>query len=454
MSSDASKVPKASDPVESSRSVPRTSDPVALGSISLPRRQLSYTYVINDAKIFLEKKGSEGLRSPNFSIVLPKNSVFDNIDCQQQATVWHLQVRYSEFRSSAAEDRQPASSHAASSRGRMNRMGDQVIPADQLSSFHHDLGISLYQGSREAVLTGTTPAAGSNRPRVNRSLHQPVPVPVQASVTEESSRILITDCNFRIIKSETGETMFTKASQSPSSLERKICNESPGSCGSISFDCADINKYLCHGTLTIQVDATILCYTDPVELVHQEQRKLLEDNVLAGVKCLFEDKLLSDVTIKCGDTEFKAHKAILASQSPVFKKMLESDMKEQRTNVIEISDVDQAVISDMLAYFYTGSAPHMDTLVKELLNVANKYELSQLFTMCEDKLKADTTVANVIGLLILADMHSASYLKKACLNYIRHNSAAVRSSSQWEELRKNSDRHSSLLVEIMDYTLQ
>ena len=433
--------------------VPRTSDPVALGSISLPRRQLSYTYVINDAKIFLEKKGSEGLRSPNFSIVLPKNSVFDNIDSQQQTTVWHLQVRYSEFR--FYEERQPVLSRsAASSRSRMNRMGlqqDPVIQTEQFSGSVDNFGISLYQGSREAVLTSTTPAAGPNRPRV-RSSHQPVLV--QSSIAEECSRILITDCNFRIINSETGEAMFTKASQSPSSLERKICNESPGSCGSISFDCANINKYLCHGTLTIQVDATILCYTDPVESVHQEQRKPLEDNVLAGVKCLFEDKLLSDVTIKCEDAEFKAHKAILASQSPIFMRMLESDMKEQRTNVIEVSDVDQAVISDMLAYLYTGSAPHMDTLVKELLNVANKYELSQLFTMCEDKLKAEIAVANVIGLLILADMHSASYLKKACLNYIRHNSAAVRSSSQWEELRKNSDRHSSLLVEIMDYTLQ
>ena len=437
--------------------VPRTSDPVALGSISLPRRQLSYRYVINDAKIFLEKKGSEGLRSPNFSIVLPKNSVFDNIDSQQQTTVWHLQVRYSEFRLSCdrEEGQSVLSRSAASSRSR-DRINRMVVQQDsvhivQSERFSGSVDISLYQGSREAVLTSTIPAAGPNRPRV-RSLHQPVPV--QVSIAEESSRILITDCNFRIINSETGEAMFTKASQSPSSLERKICNESPGSCGSISFDCANINKYLSHGTLTIQVDATILCYTDPIELVHQEQRKPLEDNVLAGIKCLFEDKLLSDVTIKCGDAEFKAHKAILASQSPVFKKMLESDMKEQRTNVIEISDVDQAVISDMLAYLYTGSAPHLDTLVKELLNVANKYELSQLFTMCEDNLKAEIAVANVIGLLILADMHSASYLKKACLNYIRHNSATVRSSSQWEELRKNSERHSSLLVEIMDYTLQ
>ena len=129
-------------------------------------------------------------------------------------------------------------------------------------------------------------------------------------------------------------------------------------------------------------------------------------------------------------------------------------MKEQRTNVIEISDVDQTVISDMLAYLYTGSAPHMDTLVKKLFNVADKYELLNLLAMCEYKLKSAITVANVIELLILADMHSAPYLKEACLNYIRHNSAAVLDTGQWKELKKNCDQHASLVMEIMACVLQ
>ena len=233
---------------------------------------------------------------------------------------------------------------------------------------------------------------------------------------------------------------------------RKICNESPGECIYGCFSYSKLDQYTRSGTLVIQVDATIICLTDCTESIH-ERPQPLEDNVLAGVKSLLTNTHFADVTIKCPNAEFKAHKAILASQSPVFKKMLESDMKEQRTNVIEISDVDQAVISDMLAYFYTGSAPHIDTLDKELLDVADKYELSQLFAMCENHLKSwsEMNVTNVIELLILADMHHASYLKEACLNYIYHNSAAVHSTSQWKELKNSA--HVSLLVESLEYTL-
>ena len=286
--------------------------------------------------------------------------------------------------------------------------------------------VYLYQGSREAV--------GKNA----------------KAISEDAPTTWITDYTIHFINPESGETMY--ASTSDSRYKRVICNESPGACHNFSIKYADMDKYLCHGTLTVQFEATLFCLTDPIESVN-ERRKPMEDklNVLAGNKSLFEDKVFADAMIKCGDAEFKAHKAILVSQSPVFKKMLESDMKEQRTNVIEISDVDQAVISDMLAYFYTGSAPHMDTLVKELFNVADRYELSQLFTMCEDKLMLEMSVENVMELLILADMHNSSYLKKACLNYIYCNSASVRSTSQWKELKKNCDRHAALLVEALEY---
>ena len=389
----------------------KASNPVALGTISLPRRKLSYRYVVNDAKIFLEK-GSPFLTSSNFSIVLPyRNSESED---QQQVTLWYLQIHYSKI-------------------AKVSDLFPLGTPSQPEAKRYDTLSINLYQGS-----TDVHPILSRQQPRA-----QPTCI--------RESKIIISDCEFQIINSETEEIIFSKASESGSCLERNISNKSSGSCGRISVNYADIDNYLCHGTLTIQVQATLLCVTDPDESTHKQQ-KPLEDNVLAGVKTLFNDKAFADVMIKCGDAKFKAHKAILASQSPVFKKMLESDMKEQRTNVIEISDVDQAVISDMLAYLYTGSAPHMDTLLKELLNVANKYELPQLFAMCENQLKSEIKISNVIELLILADMHNAEHLKEACLNYFRHNSASVRSTSQWKELKKNCDRHALLLVEIMDYT--
>ena len=53
--------------------------------------------------------------------------------------------------------------------------------------------------------------------------------------------------------------------------------------------------------------------------------ELSED--LANYCCSNE---LSDIQIKCQDETFDAHQVILSARSPVFKRMLESDMVEKK----------------------------------------------------------------------------------------------------------------------------
>ncbi|KAL5510535.1 hypothetical protein EMCRGX_G006096 [Ephydatia muelleri] len=48
---------------------------------------------------------------------------------------------------------------------------------------------------------------------------------------------------------------------------------------------------------------------------------------------------------------------LLAARSPVFSAMFEHEMEESRKNHVEISDLDQEVMQEMLAYIYTGKAP-------------------------------------------------------------------------------------------------
>ena len=65
-------------------------DPAGITTTSLPRRLLSHRWVITDAKILLGKNGGQRLKSPNFSVVLPKKS--SSGDTQQQTTLWFLRV--------------------------------------------------------------------------------------------------------------------------------------------------------------------------------------------------------------------------------------------------------------------------------------------------------------------------------------------------------------------------
>ena len=139
-------------------------------------------------------------------------------------------------------------------------------------------------------------------------------------------------------------------------------------------------------SLTIQVAATIVCFTEPIESKH-EACATPPDDIRQQMRSLYEEELFTNITIQCGDKQFKAHKNILASQSPVFKRMFLVDMTEARKNSVEIFDIDPLVVSDMLAFLYSGMAPNLETLARGLLIAASKYELPRLMAMCENALK-------------------------------------------------------------------
>ena len=217
-----------------------------------------------------------------------------------------------------------------------------------------------------------------------------------------------------------------------------------------AFEDSKLNEFLFNDTLTIQVSATLLCISDPTETTLR-----VGCDVPANVRGdtmldLYRDKAFADASIKCRDQVFKVHKAILASQSPVFRKMFEVDMKEKRSGVIEISDPDVSpeVVSDLVTYLYTANAPGIRTQAKELLKVAHLYEISRLLRMCEDELQKSITAGNVCNLLLLAELHAAQDLKTKCMEFIHLNSRSMRKTQGWQEIK---DKAPGLLCEVLEY---
>lgn len=261
----------------------------------------------------------------------------------------------------------------------------------------------------------------------------------------------ILDCCFSVLNHCTGEPLVT-ASVPRRDHEVGVSMKDYGVRDFLKKD--HIEKLIHDNFLTIQVDAIYYFYADPITKTitspTSNATPSSSDNVLAGMKSMFKNQLFSDVTIQCGAKHFTAHKAVLASQSAVFDKMLEADMQEKITNVIEIPDFHPDVISSMLAYLYTGTPLNMEVLVKDLLAIANKYELTQLLKMCEKKLVSSIRLDNVVEMLILADMHGASDLKKACLAFIHSNSTGVFATNEWQDFKKNFT-YAALFTDIVEY---
>lgn len=201
----------------------------------------------------------------------------------------------------------------------------------------------------------------------------------------------------------------------------------------------NLSDYLESGTLTIQVDAMLNCFSNPTQSL-DTACAVPPDNIREDISHLYQNNdALADVTFTCSGKEFKAHKVILASQSPVFEKMFTIDMKEKRSETVEISDLTPEVLSDFLNYIYTGSCPNIKSLAKELLNVANKYELPRLMAMCERELEFILEPDNVFEYYALAVMHQANHLKASCMWIIKQHPEAVFQSQGWKSYTETTN---------------
>lgn len=88
----------------------------------------------------------------------------------------------------------------------------------------------------------------------------------------------------------------------------------------------------------------------------------------------------SDFTLHNGLHMFPVHKCVLAASSPVFEAMLSCDLEEnQKNKAILDGSVGHNVIQEMLTFMYTGEAPNVDQLANELIGVADKVNIINLF---------------------------------------------------------------------------
>lgn len=160
----------------------------------------------------------------------------------------------------------------------------------------------------------------------------------------------------------------------------------------------------------------------------------------------------TDVSIVTEESEFKAHKLVLVTQSSFFATRLEERWMEGSGNRIDMRDVPSSIMEALLIYMYTGKIVNGEKTAYELLPRAEEYQLECLKADCEVTLGKSLTAEKVIDVLMMADTHNADLLKEACLTYIARNIVNVKKSSAWseEKLKTNKD----LWGEAMEHIVQ
>lgn len=178
--------------------------------------------------------------------------------------------------------------------------------------------------------------------------------------------------------------------------------------------CFDITRFM--GGDMMSIESTFIPQTD------EKMMKLY---------CFAKNDDYTDVTLKVGSEEIKAHKNILAARSDVFDAMFKSKMKEEQTGIIKVEDFKPHVIKQMMYYIYTNEVEDLPKMSLDLFEAAHFYNLIDLENMCKDYMVSNITVNNVTSLLELAEKFSLKDIQSNIDKFIKSNEAQVVKNAEY-----------------------
>uniref|UniRef100_A0A0D9X9Y2 BTB domain-containing protein n=1 Tax=Leersia perrieri TaxID=77586 RepID=A0A0D9X9Y2_9ORYZ len=169
-----------------------------------------------------------------------------------------------------------------------------------------------------------------------------------------------------------------------------------------------------------------------VIVLHDDRAPVPSSDIGVHLGRLLDSSDGADVSFMVDGETFPAHRAVLAARSPVFKAELFGSMVESKMSCITLHDIEPETFRSLLQFIYTDELPEdctelegssstttaRDELFKKLLAAADRYDLSRLKLMCEQKLSETVSVDNVLPMLVFAEMHNCPDLKRRCLDFV------------------------------------
>lgn len=148
----------------------------------------------------------------------------------------------------------------------------------------------------------------------------------------------------------------------------------------------------------------------------------------------FNNPELSDITFVVDHGEFYAHKIAFAHASDAFHSMLEScKISEPGERItLKISDMSFEVFDALMRFVYTGKMTENSFIARDLLRIADKYELEGLKSKCEVMLSQDLkqkgkdyVAEDMISLYHLSNMYNAKTIANACALHTLENRLGI-----------------------------
>ncbi|KAK6939937.1 BTB/POZ domain [Dillenia turbinata] len=155
----------------------------------------------------------------------------------------------------------------------------------------------------------------------------------------------------------------------------------------------------------------------------------------------------SDQTDLAPPVPIHAHKAVLANRSPVFRAMFENQMEEGLSGTVKISDVSHDALRAFVNYLYTAEACLDDQMARDLLVMAEKYQVKHLKAYCEKFIASKLNRGSSLSSYAFAHQHNAKHLLDAALSLIVENMDKL---TKLEEYRELKEKDPQLVLEIYE----
>lgn len=170
---------------------------------------------------------------------------------------------------------------------------------------------------------------------------------------------------------------------------------------------------------------------------------------------MLEEELHADITIEARGGSVKAHRCVLACNSPVFKGMFRHGMQEQQTSVVNLPDMSIGAVNLFLQVIYCGydafdkqDENSLNLHWEEMFEACHKYQVPFL-NACEKFMRTTISVDNWWVYLARADRwdppdHVA--LREVCFKYMIKNCEVVTNTDAFLDATR---KHPDIVVEFM-----
>ena len=159
-----------------------------------------------------------------------------------------------------------------------------------------------------------------------------------------------------------------------------------------------------------------------------------KDELLHKLNELRETNILCDTTIRAQGQDFPAHKCVLSAASPYFRAKFTSQLQENESNLVELSEEKSTTISDVLKFIYTGKASIDSSNAQDLLMIADYLIIPRLKSKASNFLESSLNASNCLALESFAFRYNCESLKQAADVFKIEHFVAVAKSDDFRAL--------------------